>query len=132
MSDCIDAKGLGCARPVLLARRSIELHDETTIIVDTRESLDSIRVLAMHTGSAMEIAEEPGSIFSITLKRRPHAAAYTRGSERSGSKGNSPAKAGRGQSPGFGLSSPDSQGPSLRQGFYRKIDGRFWRSLSRC
>lgn len=88
MSDYINAKGLGCAQPVLLARRSIELHHETTIVVDTRESLENIRVLAMHTGSAMEIAEEPGGIYSITLKRRPDTAGYTRGSEKSSSKGN--------------------------------------------
>jgi len=56
--------------------------------VDTRESLENIRVLAMHTGSAMEIAEEPGGIYSITLKRRPDTAGYTRGSEKSSSKGN--------------------------------------------
>jgi len=88
MSDHIDAKGLGCAEPVLLARRSIELNDEITIIVDTRESLENIRVLAMHTGSVMEVAEEPAGIYSITLKRRRDAAAYARRPEKSGSKGN--------------------------------------------
>lgn len=69
MSDYIDAKGLSCAEPVLLARRSLELYDETRIVVDTRESLENIRALAIHTGSAMEIAEEAEGIYSITLKR---------------------------------------------------------------
>jgi TusA-related sulfurtransferase len=88
MSDHIDAKGLGCAEPVLLARRSIELNDETTIIVDTRESLENIRVLTTHAGCSIEIAEEPENIYSITLKTRPDTAGYARESRQSGNKGN--------------------------------------------
>ncbi|NLT21847.1 MAG: preprotein translocase subunit TatB [Syntrophorhabdus sp.] len=88
MSEYIDAKGLGCAEPVLLARRSIELNDETTIIVDTRESLENIRVLARHTGCSIEVAEEPGGIYSITLKKKPDTAGYARESQQSANKRN--------------------------------------------
>jgi TusA-related sulfurtransferase len=34
MPELIDAKGLGCAEPVILAKRALKLHDEITIVVD--------------------------------------------------------------------------------------------------
>ncbi len=64
------------------------MHDEATIIVDTRESLENIRVLAMHTGSAIEIVEEPGGVYSIRLRRGRNAAAHACGSQKSGSERN--------------------------------------------
>lgn len=88
MSDHIDAKGLGCAEPVLLARRSLSSHDEVTIVVDTRTSLESIKALAAYTGYAMEIAEQPGGIYSITLKKKRKSAAHVHGSGESGGKRN--------------------------------------------
>jgi len=44
MSELIDAKGLGCAEPVILAKRALELHDEITILVDEQTALDNLRV----------------------------------------------------------------------------------------
>lgn len=88
MSDYIDAKGLGCAEPVLLARRSLQSHNEVTIVVDTRTSLENIKALADYTGSEIEVAEEPGGIYSITLKRKPNTAVIAHGSGKSGSKRN--------------------------------------------
>lgn len=67
MSEFIDAKGLGCAQPVLLARKALESHDEITIDVDARIPVENISALARHTGYAMEVSEKPGSIYSIRL-----------------------------------------------------------------
>lgn len=69
MSDYIDAKGLGCAEPVLLARRSLKSHDEVTIVVDTRTSLENIKALATYTRSAIEITEGPGDIYLVILRK---------------------------------------------------------------
>lgn len=56
--------------------------------MDTRTSLENIKALADYTGSAIEVAEEPGGIYSITLKRKPDTAGYARESRQSGNKGN--------------------------------------------
>jgi TusA-related sulfurtransferase len=87
MNDVIDAKGLGCAEPVLLARQSLKAHDEVMIVVDTRTSLENIRALATHTACSIESAEEPEGIYSITLKKKPDTAGYARESQQSGNKG---------------------------------------------
>jgi TusA-related sulfurtransferase len=86
MSDYIDAKGLGCAEPVLLARQSLKSHDEVTIVVDTRTSLENIKALAMYTGSAIEIAEKPGGTYLVILRREPGGDAWSSGPGNNGNK----------------------------------------------
>ena len=70
MPEFIDAKGLGCAQPVILARAALEIHDEVTIVVDARIPVDNISALALHAGYAMEVSEKPGKIYSIRLAKR--------------------------------------------------------------
>lgn len=70
MSESIDAKGLDCAQPVLLARKALESHDEITIDVDARIPVENISALALkYTGYAMEVSEKPGNIYSIRLMK---------------------------------------------------------------
>jgi len=69
MPEFIDARGLGCAQPVFLARAALELHDEITIDVDARIPVENITALARHTGYAMEVSEKPGNIYSIKLMK---------------------------------------------------------------
>ena len=69
MSELIDAKGLGCAEPVILARKALELHDEITLIVDARAALENIKALGKYSGCAVDVTEEPGNIYSIHLKK---------------------------------------------------------------
>jgi len=86
MSDYIDAKGLGCAEPVLLARQSLKSHHEVTIVVDTRTSLENIKALAEYTGSAIEMAEKPGNTYLVTLRREPGDGAWSSGSGNNGNR----------------------------------------------
>lgn len=67
MPEFINAKGLGCAQPVLLAKSALELHAEVIIDVDARMPLENIAALAMHNGYAMDVSEKPGNIYSIRL-----------------------------------------------------------------
>ncbi len=69
MPEFIDARGLGCAQPVILARQSLETHDELTIIVDARIPVENITALALHTGCAIEVSEKPGNIYFIKLAK---------------------------------------------------------------
>ena len=69
MSEFIDARGLGCAQPVILARRSLETHNQLTIVVDARIPVENITAMALHAGYAMKVSEKPGSIYFIRLTK---------------------------------------------------------------
>lgn len=69
MPEFIDARGLGCAQPVLLARAALETHDEVIIDVDARVPVENITALARHTGYSIEVNERPGNVYSIKLMR---------------------------------------------------------------
>ena len=59
MSQLIDARGLGCAEPVILAKKGLDLHDEITIIVDQpRQPLKTSRPWDTHTGCSVDITGE--------------------------------------------------------------------------
>jgi len=69
MPEFIDARGLGCAQPVLLARAALETHDEVIVDVDARIPVENITALARHTGYTVEVTERPGNVYSIKLMR---------------------------------------------------------------
>lgn len=69
MSVLIDAKGFGCAQPVILARNALELYDEITIVVDERAALENLKILGMNAGWMVRVTEELGGICSIRLSK---------------------------------------------------------------
>jgi TusA-related sulfurtransferase len=76
MSKLIDAKGLGCTQPVILARNALELYNEITIVVDDRTALDNLKLLGMHAeclGMLVEclvdVSGKSGDIYWIRLRK---------------------------------------------------------------
>lgn len=70
MPELIDAKGLGCAEPVILARKALESYDEITIVVDEPSALKNLRVLGMHTGFMVNVTGEPGETYAVHIKKK--------------------------------------------------------------
>ena len=70
MSELIDAKGLGCAEPVILAKNALELNDEITIVVDRQTALENIKALGMHVGCVVDVTGKPGDAYSVHLRKR--------------------------------------------------------------
>ena len=70
MPEIINAKGLGCGEPVILAKNALEIYNEITVIVDTRTALENIRALGVHTGCIVDIVGEPSDVYSIHLKKK--------------------------------------------------------------
>lgn len=70
MPEIINAKGLGCGEPVILAKNALKKHDEITIIVDTQTALENIKTLGIHTGCIVDIVGEQNDIYSIHLKKK--------------------------------------------------------------
>ncbi len=70
MPEIINAKGLGCGEPVILAKNALEIYDEITVIVDTRTALENIKTLGVHTGCIVDVVGVQSDIYSIHLKKK--------------------------------------------------------------
>ncbi|MBM4033127.1 MAG: hypothetical protein FJ291_15275 [Planctomycetes bacterium] len=64
----VDARGLSCPEPVLLAKRAIEALASGTVevLVETTASRDNITRMARHLGCSV-VAEEAGGEFRLTI-----------------------------------------------------------------
>ena len=76
MSQLINAKGLGCAQPVVLARNALDVYDEITMVVDERRVLENLKLLGMHVGYSdmhvgclVDVTGEPGDIYWIHIRK---------------------------------------------------------------
>jgi TusA-related sulfurtransferase len=66
----LDARGLSCPEPVLLAKQAIESLEAGTIevLVDTATSRDNVTRMATHLGCSVEV-EETGDEFRLTITK---------------------------------------------------------------
>ncbi len=75
MSEVVDAKGLACPEPVIRTKKALDEHDEVTVLVDNSTALENVKRLASVSGCATDVAEEPGGVFRIELRKGRGAAA---------------------------------------------------------
>ena len=68
MKTTVDARGLSCPEPVLLAKKAIAAHEEVTVIVDNETAVENIRRLALKSGCGFSAKEKEG-IYEISLVR---------------------------------------------------------------
>lgn len=67
--SAVDARGLSCPQPVLLARRAIETgRFPVTILVDTVTSRENVRRMAEQAGCTVAV-EPVDDEFRLTLSR---------------------------------------------------------------
>ena len=65
----IDARGLACPQPVILAKRAIEENEEVTVLVDNAFAVENIRRMAAKMACRFSMVEKGGEIREITLMR---------------------------------------------------------------
>jgi TusA-related sulfurtransferase len=74
MSDIktVDARGLSCPQPVLLAQAAIKNmeHDTVCVLVDSETARDNVTRIAQKSGWNAEAGEQPGGVTRITLTRK--------------------------------------------------------------
>lgn len=70
MSELIDAKGLGCAEPVILAKKALELHSEITIVVDATTALENLKAFGMYAGCVVNVIKESGEAYSVHFRKK--------------------------------------------------------------
>lgn len=69
MKETVDARGLACPQPVLLAKKAIENNEEVTVLVDNDTAAENIRRLAVKNGCGYSVTEKGGGVLEITLIR---------------------------------------------------------------
>jgi selenium metabolism protein YedF len=69
MKTIVDARGLACPQPVLLAKKAIEENEEVTVLVDNDTAVENIRRLAVKTACGYSVTEKAGGVLEITLVR---------------------------------------------------------------
>ncbi|MBN2402968.1 MAG: sulfurtransferase-like selenium metabolism protein YedF [Spirochaetes bacterium] len=74
MSEIINAKGLACPQPVILTKKALDSQNDVTVLVDNTTAVENIKRLASSSGCSAEVAEEPGGIYKIRLKKQAGAA----------------------------------------------------------
>jgi TusA-related sulfurtransferase len=69
MAKVVDARGLSCPQPVIVARNSAsEGEFPIEVRVDTRTSCDNVRRAMEMAGHAVEVTEE-GDEFTLTITK---------------------------------------------------------------
>jgi selenium metabolism protein YedF len=98
MKVTVDARGLACPQPVLLAKRAIAENEEVTVIVDNEIAVENIRRLAVKTACGFSVTEKEGGVREIALAR-------------TGAAGQAPADAGAEAGSSCGVASGKEAGP---------------------
>jgi selenium metabolism protein YedF len=70
MPVIVDARGLACPHPVILAKKAIEENEEVTVLVDNPIAVENIRRLAEKTACGFSVADKRGGTLEIALTRK--------------------------------------------------------------
>jgi len=65
----IDARGLACPQPVIMAKKAIEENEQITVLVDNDMAVENIRRLAVKMACGFSVTEKEGGIREIALVR---------------------------------------------------------------
>lgn len=69
MREIVDARGLACPQPVILAGKALEKNERIAVIVDNPMAVENIRRLGAKMGCEMVVEEKGGGIVHIHLTR---------------------------------------------------------------
>ncbi len=69
MPELIDAKGLGCGVPVILAKKALEVHKNITILVDDIPNLENLKILGRFLGCRVDVVKSHNDCFMVSMMR---------------------------------------------------------------
>ncbi|MFC2007434.1 sulfurtransferase TusA family protein [Chloroflexota bacterium] len=69
--NTIDARGLSCPQPAMLARQAIQKLDKGTVevLVDSGTARDNVSRLAKNAGWTVTVEEQPEGSYQVGLKK---------------------------------------------------------------
>jgi selenium metabolism protein YedF len=69
MPIIVDARGLACPQPVIMAKKAVEENREVTVLVDNDTAVENIRRLAAKLACSFSLTDKGGGIREIALAR---------------------------------------------------------------
>ncbi|GFP19043.1 hypothetical protein HKBW3S42_01048 [Candidatus Hakubella thermalkaliphila] len=73
MSDIetVDARGLSCPQPAMLARQALQKADKGTIevLIDSSTALENVSRLAKNSGWNVTVEDQPDGSYRVVLKK---------------------------------------------------------------
>jgi selenium metabolism protein YedF len=69
MKKTVDARGLSCPQPVILAKKALEEGENIVVIVDNKAAMENVRRLGAKLGCSIEIESTGEKEFHIHLTR---------------------------------------------------------------
>jgi selenium metabolism protein YedF len=66
----VNATGLACPQPVILAKQAIELHDHVRVIVDNDTALENVKRLGTKLGCDVKTEKKNDDTYEIDLTRK--------------------------------------------------------------
>ena len=70
----VDARGLSCPQPVVLAKQAIESHEQVKVIVDNDTALENVKRLGTKLGCDVKVEKKNDGTYEINLARKVGAA----------------------------------------------------------
>jgi selenium metabolism protein YedF len=67
MAHKIDAKGLACPQPVIMAKKALEDHGDVIIVVDNQTAVENVSRMGKNRGCGVEVNALPGGASEIHL-----------------------------------------------------------------
>lgn len=77
--EIIDAKGLACPKPVVMAKKALSEHKKFLVIVDNKTAAENLAKLGKKMNADISVVEESASEFKVKFTR--NSAAETEGGE---------------------------------------------------
>jgi len=69
MEMTVDARGLACPQPVIMAKKAIEENERITVLVDNAMAVENIRRLAVKLACGFSSREREGEVWELSLVR---------------------------------------------------------------
>jgi selenium metabolism protein YedF len=70
----VDARGLACPQPVVLAKQAIETNEKVKVIVDNETALENVKRLGTKLGCNVKVEKNKDNAYEIKLKRKADTA----------------------------------------------------------
>ena len=67
MAHTIDAKGLACPQPVILAKKVLDEHGDVIVVVDNQTAVENVTRMGKSRGCTVEVRSLPGGTSEIHL-----------------------------------------------------------------
>jgi selenium metabolism protein YedF len=71
--EVVDARGLGCPQPVILAKKAIEQRDRILVLVDNEIALENVKRLGTKLGCDIQVDQTERGTYRIHLSKKPGA-----------------------------------------------------------